>query len=252
MTNSPEGPGVLEPPYDHHTDFLITDINGVQTTTQYDPKDNAGATVIVYGGSGDNTIQMTDQGAGQHWNAEFHGGPGNNTLIASTQLFGKRRVSYLYGGGGNNTLIAGAGKALLVGGTGPNTFVGGTGASWVLPGPGPNTITPGTGYMVTLPATTSLADAMQAFDAGLAGLVDSFSAVASPASGGPPGSYFQVHFTMPVAGLNVSDFQVSAANGGTGASVRDANGRQHLFDPRQRGVHLRPIAAGPARPEHAF
>ena len=157
-TSNPEGSGVLESK-DPHVDFLVLDMNGVVTPMQYDPKQNAGATIIVYGGSGNNYIQMTDQGAGQHWNAEFHGGPHDNTLIASSQLFGDEgiRKSYLYGGGGTNILVGGAGQALLVGGPGKNTFILGTGQATIQGFTALDTIIRGTGNYdvadVALPAT---------------------------------------------------------------------------------------------------
>ena len=156
-TNSPEGNAVLHPPYDYHTDFLTIDMNGVKTKMQYDPKENANATIIVYGGSGNNYIQMTDQGAGQHWNAVFHGGPHDNTLIASSRLFGKEelRKTTLYGGGGNNILIGGAGDAILVGGSGTNTFYGGSRNNTIIAGPGKDVIHLGSGE-ATLENITAL------------------------------------------------------------------------------------------------
>ena len=124
---------VLHPPFPDHPDLLIVSINGVETAMEYTPKENGDKpTVIVYGEEGDDLIEMTDYGAGQHWDAEFHGGPGNDTLIASDRLFGRIRSSYLYGDEGDDLLIGGAGPAFLVGGDGDDKFIGGTSTNWVI------------------------------------------------------------------------------------------------------------------------
>lgn len=50
---------------------------------------------------------MSDDGAGQHWNAEFHGEAGNDLLIGANELFGRPRGNdKLFGGEGNDSLLA--------------------------------------------------------------------------------------------------------------------------------------------------
>ena len=158
---------VLTVPFPDHTDFLIVNVNGAITKTEYTPDENGERpTIIVYGGDGDDTIVMADDGAGQHWDAEFHGGPGNDLLIAASRLFGRERSSYLYGDLGDDTLIAGAGNAFLVGGEGSDDIRGGSAVNWVVAGPGNDVFTPGTGSAVSIPAGTDLVATRAGFDNG--------------------------------------------------------------------------------------
>ena len=74
---------------------------------------------MVYGGSGDDHIVMANEGAGQHWNAEFYGGAGDDVLIGASEPFdAPRGNALLYGGAGDDRLIGGAGSDYLVGGPG--------------------------------------------------------------------------------------------------------------------------------------
>ena len=257
---------VLGPPFPDHPDFVIIDINGVRTWTEYTPgKNGENPTILVYGHAGDDTIRMSNDGAGQHWDAEFHGGPGNDTLIAADELFFKKRSSYLYGDEGDDTLIAGAGKALLVGGEGADTLHGGSGATWILTDANSATsyeyvrrwgryirrwgrtsadrVIEGSGYSVWLPHTIDLGFAVQDFETGLQSVVRGLehngrTPVRSPVV------RIELTFDIPVTGLDASDFlaHVTPEPSGLDPRIRviGKGTSYHIFliaRPHSHGIH---------------
>lgn len=129
-TNHEHGEEVLDT-FEHHADFLVANINDRKFEMIYNPEDNGESpTVVVYAGDGDDTVIMSDDGAGQHWNAEFYGGNGNDVLVGASLLFHKPRGNdKLYGGDGDDILLGNAGNDYLHGGAGNDRLEGSTGVN---------------------------------------------------------------------------------------------------------------------------
>ena len=128
-----------------HVDVLVVTVNGIVTKMVYTPEDDV-ETIFVYAGAGDDTVIMHDDGAGQHWNAEFHGGDGNDLLIGANELFGRPRGNdRLFGGEGNDTLHGNAGNDHLDGGPGLDHISGGDGDDFVVTSLGADVFVGGTG-----------------------------------------------------------------------------------------------------------
>lgn len=122
----------LMPPFCKHKDGLRLRVNGQIVLLDYTPGDLL-ETIVVHGGKGNDTIVMGDDGAGQHWNAEFYGDEGDDTLFGATFLYGRQRGNdKLFGGPGNDVLRGHAGNDWLDGGPGEDVLDTGSGSSHVV------------------------------------------------------------------------------------------------------------------------
>ncbi len=140
-TDHEHGGGVLEPPFETHRDFLGVHMNDHEMIMEYTPNENAEQpTVAVFAGDGNDTVIMSEDGAGQHWNAEFHGGRGNDILRGAKLLFHKVRHDKFYGDEGDDILIGNAEDDYLDGGPGQDRLVGGDGNDTLMGGDGNDTL----------------------------------------------------------------------------------------------------------------
>ncbi len=123
---------VTHPPFPIHRDGLRVFVNGVAHEMEYTPEDDF-ETIVVHAGAGNDHVEMLDDAAAQHWNAEFHGEEGDDTLIGSRNLSDKRRGNdRLFGGPGNDTLIGHSGNDWLEGGPGQDQLDGGIGINHLM------------------------------------------------------------------------------------------------------------------------
>ncbi|MCC7375101.1 MAG: hypothetical protein IT581_10620 [Verrucomicrobiales bacterium] len=123
---------VVHPPFPPHHDGLRVFINGIPHEMDYTPQDDH-ETIVVFGGGGNDHIEMLNDAAAQHWNAEFHGEDGNDTLIGSRNLSDKERGNdLLLGGPGDDQLFGYSGHDVLDGGPGNDSYDTGMGVNRVV------------------------------------------------------------------------------------------------------------------------
>ncbi|MCC7374807.1 MAG: cadherin-like beta sandwich domain-containing protein [Verrucomicrobiales bacterium] len=123
---------VLHPPFPSHRDGLRVLINDQVHEMDYTPQDDF-ETIVVHGGTGNDHIEMLDDGAAQHWNAEFHGGEGDDVLIGARNLSDKHRGNdRLYGDDGRDTLTGNSGDDILDGGPGEDILNSGIGRNSIV------------------------------------------------------------------------------------------------------------------------
>ena len=114
----------FDTPFCEHKDFLNITVNGEVYETEYTPENNF-ETIFVFGGDGNDRIEMTPEAA-QHWNAEFYGGEGDDTLIGAAHRYGSNR-------GGKDRFFGGPGVDTLQGGEGNDQLDGGPGSDLIKP-----------------------------------------------------------------------------------------------------------------------
>ena len=124
--------------------------DGNDTIEVHQSSTGAGQTGVYYGDAGDDVITVTGEGVGYPFATVF-GGSGNDTLTTAGTAYGGagndiiniatnlQYQSYAYGDDGDDTINDGAAADYLYGGNGNDTLVGGAGTDTLTGGAGADT-----------------------------------------------------------------------------------------------------------------